>query len=116
MKLPRSNVLNPIRLRRLPWLACLAVIATLSMVQQATAAPANDNLSSAFTIPAPLPQVVTNSNFGATAQAGEPDHSPTDENGGRSIWWKWTPTASGTVTILREGNAFKLGRESWTSR
>ncbi len=36
------------------------------------------------------------SNFGGTAEAGEPLHAGV--SGGRSVWWKWTANASGTVT------------------
>lgn len=69
------------------------------------AAPTNDN----FAARAPLPPDVTQAegdNTAATREPGEPVHSPDPSGvaGGRSIWWRWTPQASGTVTINTVGS------------
>src|SRR6201999_1553108 len=36
-------------------------------------------------------------NWGATKQAGEPDHA--GDPGGASVWYSWTPTESGEARI-----------------
>ncbi|HKZ15325.1 MAG TPA: hypothetical protein VJL81_15920 [Solirubrobacterales bacterium] len=40
-------------------------------------------------------------NFGATKEAGEPDHA--GDPGGASVWYSWTPTRSGEVSISLQG-------------
>jgi hypothetical protein len=40
-------------------------------------------------------------NWGATKQAGEPDHA--GDPGGASVWYAWTPTRSGEVSISLQG-------------
>ncbi|MBI2946819.1 MAG: immunoglobulin domain-containing protein [Verrucomicrobia bacterium] len=45
---------------------------------------------------------VTGSNVGAGKQNGEPQHA--GEPGGYSVWWTWTPTVAGTVTIDTQGS------------
>jgi RHS repeat-associated protein len=44
------------------------------------------------------------SNVGATKETGEPNHA--GNAGGKSVWWKWTATAGGTVTIDTAGSSF----------
>jgi len=65
---------------------------------QSLSPPANDNMFSAETIPAFISRTsVTGYNFGASLQPGEPRHVvPTAD---RSVWWKWTPSHAGKVTI-----------------
>lgn len=65
--------------------------------------PANDNFASAASL------VFTNglatasgSNIGATKEAGEPNHG--GDPGGRSIWWKFTATTSGALTVDTSGS------------
>ena len=41
------------------------------------------------------PYNTNGSNTGATKQAGEPNHA--NVPGGKSVWYRWTPTASGTA-------------------
>ena len=60
-------------------------------------APANDDFADATTISGPLPQDVFGSTRYAGAEAGEPQHA--GQPGGRSLWWKWTPEASGSVVV-----------------
>ncbi|MEO7298072.1 MAG: hypothetical protein ABI042_05790 [Verrucomicrobiota bacterium] len=82
--------------------ACVALLllgaATLS------AAPVNDNFANASVIPPSPPATVTGSNILATFQAGEPNHSPSEAAGQKSVWWEWTPAASSTVTIDTAGS------------
>lgn len=40
---------------------------------------------------------VIGSNIGASRESGEPSHASLDD--GRSVWWSWTPTRNGPVTI-----------------
>jgi hypothetical protein len=49
--------------------------------------------------------VIRSYNFGAQKEAGEPDIIPGDP-GGSSIWFKWTPLASGIVTFSTLGSDF----------
>ncbi len=79
--------------------ALTAVLALLAVLPATAAAapPANDNLANATLIPPALPASVTGTNVDATLETDEPDH--TYLPGGASVWWTWTPAASGTVTI-----------------
>jgi hypothetical protein len=60
-------------------------------------APANDDFAAASTVPAATPQLVSGTTRLATKQSGEPDHA--GDPGGHSIWFNWTPAASGPVNI-----------------
>ena len=46
----------------------------------------------------------TGSNAAATAEAGEPN--PAGVSGGRSVWWSWTASSSGGVTLSTAGSSF----------
>jgi hypothetical protein len=59
--------------------------------------PLNDDFTNATPISG-APLIVTGSNAGANKETGEPDHA--GYSGGSSVWWSWTPTATGPVTIL----------------
>ena len=59
--------------------------------------PANDAFGSSSTIGASLPAFASGSNRLATKQAGEPNHA--GDAGGKSVWYSWTPAASGSVEI-----------------
>ena len=61
------------------------------------ATTANDDFSEAEAVPPDLPSFVGGSNEGATRQPGEPEHA--GDPGGASVWYSWTPTASGPVAI-----------------
>ncbi|HXQ71335.1 MAG TPA: NF038122 family metalloprotease, partial [Pyrinomonadaceae bacterium] len=67
--------------------------------------PANDNFGSAQTITG-CSGSVGGSNIGATRQSGEPNHSPDDGGGTRSIWYSWQASTSGTATITTAGSRF----------
>ncbi|MCA9158884.1 MAG: metallophosphoesterase [Planctomycetales bacterium] len=43
-------------------------------------------------------------NFGATFETSEPHNVGT--TGGKSVWWKWTAPATGTVTVATAGSSF----------
>lgn len=43
-------------------------------------------------------------NTSATKEVGEPNHA--NNVGGKSVWWTWTATFSGTVTFSSEGSSF----------
>jgi hypothetical protein len=65
--------------------------------------PANDNFANAIAITtASATTTVKGYNTNATKETGEPDHA--GNPGGHSIWWKWTPQASGSVTIDTKGS------------
>jgi large repetitive protein len=44
------------------------------------------------------------SNIGATKEPGEPNHA--GNPGGKSVWWTWSPTSGGPVTISTAGSTF----------
>jgi secreted trypsin-like serine protease len=46
----------------------------------------------------------TGTNVGATRESGEPVHGGI--TGGKSVWWSWTATSSGPVTISTAGSSF----------
>jgi hypothetical protein len=66
--------------------------------------PANDNIANAIALSGSLPIATTGSNQYASKEAGEPGHG--GNTGGTSVWWKWTPAATGKVTITTAGSNF----------
>lgn len=69
-------------------------------------APSNNNFSSATTITlSGTTATLTGSSIGANKEGGEPNHAP-DEPGGASVWWKWTATSNGTLTVTTAGSPF----------
>lgn len=67
--------------------------------------PANNNFANATVIAGFTgPLTLTGYNTNATKEPGEPSHA--GNIGGRSVWWKWTPTNSGTATIDTRGSYF----------
>jgi len=65
--------------------------------------PANDNFASRTAI-ASSGGTVSGSNVNATKETGEPNHA--GNTGGRSVWWTWTPSVSGSATIRTAGSNF----------
>ncbi len=61
-------------------------------------APANDNFANAQQLGGPA-GYVSGTNSGATKEAGEPSHSPDNNAGGKSVWYKWTAPSSGAATF-----------------
>lgn len=71
----------------------------------APVAPGNNNFASAFVIPANASDYTREaSNVYANLETGEATYVGTGNN--RSVWFKWTPTASGPVTIDTIGSGF----------
>ena len=68
----------------------------------ATLAPANDH----FAVRTAVSGSVTASgrNVTATTEPGEPPHAALAA--GKSVWWQWTPSRSGTVRIRTTGSSF----------
>jgi len=46
----------------------------------------------------------TGSNSSATKETGEPSHA--GNAGGKSLWWRYTPSTSGTLTVNTTGSSF----------
>lgn len=61
------------------------------------AIPANDDFQSPSTITGALPQTITADNGLATIETGEPDTSTYGPR--NSLWYQWTPSSSGVVSI-----------------
>jgi hypothetical protein len=66
-------------------------------------APANDMFANAQTISGTT-GTTTGTNAAATKESGEPNHA--GNSGGASIWYRWAPTANGSVTIDTLGSGF----------
>jgi hypothetical protein len=69
----------------------------------ATAAPANDNFAFAQVISGSA-GTVTGNNVAATKEPGEPNHAGNE--GGKSIWYRWTAPGPGTWTFNTAGSTF----------
>lgn len=70
--------------------------------------PPNDNFANGQTITG-CTGSTDGSTFGATSETGEPNHAPGDtsaDSPGRTIWYFWTPSGSGTTTITTAGSDF----------
>jgi serine protease len=68
-------------------------------------APANDKFAAAQIVPPQVTQYTVNgSNVGAARETGEPSYVGTSTS--RSVWFKWTPSASGPVVIDTLGSGF----------
>ncbi|HEX4525421.1 MAG TPA: hypothetical protein VH108_01610, partial [Gaiellaceae bacterium] len=67
-------------------------------------APTNDDLVNATVLAPSSGGSLTSDNTGATKETGEPDHA--GDPGGASIWFDWTPSSSGPVSIDTTGSAF----------
>lgn len=67
------------------------------------ATPPNDNLADAQVLSGAFPISVTASNDGATSEAGEPSHGA---GSAASVWWRWTATLNGPITVSACGSSF----------
>lgn len=70
---------------------------TVTPPQPPNPVPANNNFASATNIANPVAAQVNGSNVNATAEAGEPAHAGSLAR--RSIWYKFTPSTTGTYVI-----------------
>jgi hypothetical protein len=75
----------------------VSLAALLLLAPLAAAAPGNDAFADAVALSPAPPVEVSGSNFEAGKESGEPDHA--GDPGGHSVWYSWTPTASGPVGI-----------------
>ncbi|MCC6791904.1 MAG: M6 family metalloprotease domain-containing protein [Thermomicrobiales bacterium] len=77
-------------------------------------APPNDDFADARPLTGATANRDNDTNLGATKEdaAGEPDHA--DNEGGASIWYRWTAPASGTVTIDTLGSDFDTTLAAYT--
>jgi Matrixin/Immunoglobulin domain/NHL repeat len=66
--------------------------------------PANDNFASAIDMGTQTQ--VTGTNVNATRETGEPLPNEANNPGGHSVWWKWTASANGSVTLDTKGSLF----------
>lgn len=97
------------RLRRS--LMVLTVVVGLTVGAAASPAGAStegagnqDQFGTAPSLAPSLPGGYESTNTGASKQPGEPNHA--NNRGGRSVWYTWTPTTSGTVAISTIGSNF----------
>jgi hypothetical protein len=70
--------------------------------------PANDNFANAQVITG-CSGSTTGSTFGATKEAGEPSHDPTDNTSlspSHTVWYKWTAPQSSPTTFTTAGSDF----------
>src|SRR5437870_1117370 len=75
---------------------------TLNMVWGTT--PANDNFANAITV-SPLPYTDSKSTIVATTETGEPDNC-SGLSLSRTVWYNFTPSGTGTVTVDTLGSDF----------
>ena len=65
--------------------------------------PPNDSFNNAYSISGAAGST-NGTSAAATKEAGEPSHA--GNNGGRSVWYRWTPSVNGTAVIDTSGSAF----------
>jgi subtilisin family serine protease len=66
-------------------------------------APINDRFAERIGIPVST-TTISGGNSHATSESGEPHHGGNE--GGKSVWWKWTARANGTANISTLGSSF----------
>jgi len=67
--------------------------------------PDNDNFTSAQIIGG-CSGNVNGTNVSATKETGEPNHSPDNNGGSKSVWYAWQAPATGSATITTAGSSF----------
>jgi hypothetical protein len=65
-------------------------------------APANDDFANAMVIEG-IPFSTTQNNTAASTEAGEPDPGCTWGGIGRTLWYAYTPSTSGSITFQKDG-------------
>lgn len=81
------------------------VAASIGLVAApAAASPANDSFAAATVLSGTRILRAGDSNVGATGEPGEPQHAGIA--GGASVWYTWTPAASGPATVTTAGSTF----------
>lgn len=81
----------------------LAGIATVSQSVPITVRPQNDNFANAILISSYGTNIQTFNSAG-TVEPGEPHWA--DNQGGHSLWYRWTAPTSGICTIMGQGTGF----------
>ena len=79
-----------------------ATAATVSVADN-DAAKSNNHFANRLLLSGTSVQT-TGTNVGATRESGEPVHAGV--TGGKSVWWSWTATSSGSVTLSTAGSSF----------
>lgn len=92
--------------RRTVWAIALSAAAALATASPAAAAPLNDDFADALLGGGDHVEGSGNT-FGATKEAGEPDHA--GDPGGASAWFAWTAPRSQTVYV-------QLCTDGWQAR
>ncbi|MCX6873712.1 MAG: hypothetical protein NTW21_07875 [Verrucomicrobia bacterium] len=87
------------------------VLSGANFIVTAPAAPANDAFANAAVI-AGSGGNISGSSLNATMEAGEPAHA--SSSAGRSIWYRWSPPSSGTVTFETGGSSFDTVLAAYT--
>ena len=75
----------------------------ITLTLNALATPPNDNFTNANTLVGTSVSIAA-TNLAATSEPGEPAHAGSPAS--HSLWWAWTPAASGTATIDTLGSSF----------
>lgn len=70
----------------------------------AITAPSNDHFANAASFTTGVAGSTTGTNVAATRQGGEPAHAGSGAS--RSVWWRFTAAASGSITIDTFGSSF----------
>jgi hypothetical protein len=76
--------------------AATALVAVLVLAAPAAAAPANDEIANAQTLPEALPLSVPGTTVGATGEAGEKVFGNEAKD---SVWFSWKASVTGTVVV-----------------
>src|SRR5215204_978551 len=106
MKAPTNKIKTTTSVRLvLVAVALLAALSALVLVQSlAYAAPANDNVANAQPLASAWSQTVYGNNTGATLETDEYESWSPEVIPWATVWYKWTPTQSGTATFDTKGS------------
>ena len=75
----------------------------LELALSTSAPPSNDNFANRTPLTGPSLSLAA-TNVGASAESGEPAHAGYPARG--SVWWSWTATANGVLTVDTIGSSF----------
>ena len=87
---------------------------TFTFTSQFTAAPTN-NYFVARTLLASNFTTVNGSNGGANLETNEPAHTGNTGSGSASVWWSWTPSQTGPVTLSTGGSSLDTILDVYTN-
>lgn len=83
----------------------------VTFVPAAAAAPANDTFASGQAI-AGSSGSLAGTSVNATKESGEPNHA--GDAGGASVWYRWTASAAGTLTVDTFGSGYNTVLAAYT--